>query len=375
MKIICAPDSFKDSLSSVDAANAMASGIRQVAATAEVDCCPIGDGGEGTLAALLAATDGRAIQVDISDAFGDDIDAEFGLFEGGKLAFAESAQCIGLQLIPPEQRNPLYTTSFGVGELIQLAAEAGVRRVVVGLGGTATCDGGCGMAQALGYRFFDRRDDPVNEPLTGAMLESIGRIDATYVNPILSEVEIIAACDVTNPLLGSNGAARVFGPQKGADDAQVQALDAGLAHLASIVESSLGSDVRTTPGGGAAGGLGAGLLAFTHARIQSGIEFVLDAVNFHERVRGCDLWLTGEGRLDRQSVNGKACTGVARAAAARNVPTIALVGAVGDGVDLCLDTGISGYREIGAGISEEQSRANAADLLQRAAADEVRKLT
>ena len=374
MRVICAPDSFKESLTSIEAAEAMAAGVRRIAKHARIDCCPVGDGGEGTLAALLAATAGELVPAEASGPFGEDIDTEFGLFDNGTTAFIESARCIGLGLVPDTRRDPATTTTFGVGELILQAIDTGAKKIIVGIGGSATCDGGCGMAQAIGYRFFDRSDDPITEPLSGGMLESVGRIEDRYRNTALEEVEIVAACDVRNPLLGSQGAARVFAPQKGADDQQVKTLERGLTNIASLVETTLGIDITTLTYGGAAGGLGAGLAAFAGAGLESGIELVLDAVDFHERVRGCEICLTGKGRLDRQSVEGKACIGVAMAAMAKNVPSVALVGSIGDGADLCLETGLTAYREFGAGLSLQEAVGNAASLLCDAAAAEAQKL-
>lgn len=374
MKIICAPDSYKESISAVDAAKAMADGIRQAVPEAEVDCCPVGDGGEGTLEALQAAAALDVQTVEVSGPFGDDINAEFGIFAGGQRAFVESAQCIGLNLVPPDERDPTLTTSFGVGELILQAAECGAQEIVVGIGGSSTNDGGCGMAQALGYRFFDEADKLIDEPIGGAILHKIDRIEAFQVADVLQQLNIIVASDVSNPLTGAYGAAAIYAPQKGADASQVSMLDAGLAHLAEIVRRDIGVDIDQLAGAGAAGGLGGGLVAFAGARIKSGIDMILDAVGFHDRVVGHDLCLTGEGRLDEQSNSGKASIGVAKAAAVHGVSSIALVGSVGEDTDSSHYPDLQSYFEIGAGLSRQESILRARELLSQAAAEEARKI-
>ena len=260
------------------------------------------------------------------------------------------------------------TTTFGTGELILSALNHGARQIVVGLGGSATHDGGCGMAQALGVRFHDVSGLPIRRPMTGGMLESITRIDVSQINPRLRETKITVACDVTNPLTGPNGAAYVYAPQKGASPDQVEQLDAGLRHLAVLFRDQLGIDVEQRPGAGAAGGLGAGLMAFCGAEMHPGLDIVLEMVKFDKRVCGCDLCLTGEGRLDGQSLSGKAVIGVAQAAAKHNVPTVALVGSLGEGHEKSLGAGLKDYIEIGRGLSTEESMARAADLLEQATA-------
>lgn len=363
MKIICAPDSFKESLSAIAAASAMAEGIRRVLPDALVDCCPVGDGGEGTLAALLESGSGQLLTVQVAGPYGEMVDASFGIFGDDQLAFVESAMAIGLPLIPAKQRDVMRTTSFGVGELLMHAVAHKPAAIIVGVGGSATNDGGCGMAQAMGVNFFDRDDKRIERPISGHMLSIIRRIDATHRHPALKNIALTVACDVNNPLTGNNGAAQVYAPQKGASAAQVVELDAGLAHLAMLMRRDLGVEIANVAGAGAGGGLAGGLLAFAGASIESGISTVLDAVNFHERVRDCDLCLTGEGRLDGQSVTGKACIGVAKAAATHNVTTIALVGSIGPGVEKNLAAGLSDYLLIGEGFSVEQSMRCAESLL------------
>jgi glycerate kinase len=375
VKIICAPDSFKESLSAVAAASAMAKGIRQVMPDAVIDCCPVGDGGEGTLEALLESGAGQFLTTQVTGPLGEITAASFGFLGNRGTAFVESAMAIGLPLIPADQRDVMRTTSFGVGDLLMQAVANQPSEIIIGVGGSATNDGGCGMAQALGVRFYDDQDQRIEEPICGEMLGMISRIDATHRNPALNNISITVACDVNNPLTGSNGAAQVYAPQKGANATQVLQLDAGLSNLAMIVRRDLGIDIEHVAGAGAGGGLGGGLVAFASAEIESGIETVLNAINFHERARDCDLCLTGEGRLDGQSVTGKACIGVAQAAAIQNVPTIALVGSIGPGADKCLAAGLDDYLLIGAGLPAEESIQRAASLLTATAARLMKKLT
>jgi glycerate kinase len=269
--------------------------------------------------------------------------------------------------VPPGARDPERTTSYGSGELLAAACASGAARIVVGIGGSATSDGGCGLAQALGVRFFDAHGDLIAAPLTGAMLDSIARIDSGQRLPGLAAVEIVVASDVQSPLTGPQGAAAVYGPQKGATPEQVRRLDAGLTHLARRIREDLGLDIEAVPGSGAAGGMGAGLVAFANARLASGIETVLEVTGFARRVAGCDLCLTGEGRIDSQSLAGKACIGVAQAAAREDVRTVALVGARGAGWEQCLAAGLAEIRLIGDGLPEDESLRRAEALIATAA--------
>ncbi len=345
----------------------MAAGIRKTVPDAIVDCCPIADGGEGTLAALTTALPGDQHRVVVTGPLGEPVEAAFAIFAERWFTVVESAAAAGLQLIPEQSRDPEKTSSFGVGELIVCACAAAPRKVIVAIGGSATNDGGCGMAQALGVRFFDRNGDMIEKPVSGGMLNDLSRIDATEQLATLNNVELIVASDVRNPLTGPQGAAQIYGPQKGATAEQLVQLDAGLAHLAGLVRRDLDMDIEELPGSGAAGGLGGGLVAFAGATIASGIGTVLDAVDFERRVKDCDLCLTGEGQIDSQSVSGKACIGVARAAGRHGVPTIALVGAVGPGAEQCLAAGLHDYVLIGEGLPAEQSMRQADVLIADAA--------
>ena len=357
-------------MTATQAADAMAAGIQKAVPDAIVDCCPIADGGEGTLTAMTAAIPGSLDRVIVSGPLGDPVEAPFATFAEGSFAVVESAAAIGLQLVPEESRDPWRTSSRGVGELIVAACAAAPGKIIVAVGGSATNDGGCGMAQALGIRFFDRRGDEILEPLCGGMLSEIARIDATRRLPVIGRIEIVVACDVQNPLTGADGAAYVYGPQKGASAEQVALLDAGLKYLAGLIRRDLNIDIEELPGSGAAGGLGGGLVAFAGATVASGIDTVLDAVEFEQRVHGCDLCLTGEGQIDAQSVSGKACMGVARAASRHDVPTIALAGAIGLGAEQCLAAGLHDYVVIGEGLPTEVSMRQA-DVLTADAAGQV----
>lgn len=373
MRIMCAPDSFKGAITAIDAAEAMAAGIRKAVPDAGVDCCPIADGGEGTLDVLAAAVPGNMHQVLVSGPLGEPVECRFATFSDDTLAVIESASAIGLHLVPPGSRDPSKASSRGVGELLAAALRTPAKRIVVAVGGSATNDGGCGMAQALGFRFFDRDGGEIRGPVCGGMLRDLSRIDDSGRLPHLNRVRVIAACDVENVLTGPGGAARVYAPQKGASGEQAALLDAGLAHLAALVRRDLGIDVEQIPGSGAAGGLGAGLVAFAGATVASGIETVLAAVNFEKRVHEVDLCLTGEGQIDAQSVSGKACIGVARAAGRHHVPTVALVGAAGPGAEQCLAAGLDEYVLIGEGLPRDVSMRQAAVLIAEAAGRVAKK--
>ena len=366
MRVICAPDSFKECLSATEAATVMAEGISRVLPDAAVDICPVADGGEGTVEALVTALDGEYRDSRVTGPCGAPVTARWGLVEDAT-AVIEMAAAAGLNLVPRTRRDPRTTTTFGVGELLLAARRAGARRLVVGLGGSATVDGGCGMAQALGWRFLDAAGRELAAPLAGGDLPAIMHIDPGSALAALAGIEVVAACDVTTPLLGDEGAAAVFAPQKGADPQAVRELEVGLTHLARVVRRELGADMAALEYGGAAGGLGAGLAVFARAGLESGIERVLATSRFDERLQGADLCLTGEGRIDGQTLAGKACLGVARAAAAQGVPTLALAGAAGPDADALLATGLSEWRLIGPGLSSRESMRRARELLATAA--------
>jgi len=328
MRIIVAPDSYKGSLSALETARAMAEGLSRVFPEAEIITLPLADGGEGTVEALVGATGGETCRTLVRGPLGDPVEAAWGLLGDGRTAVIEMAQASGLPLLEPERRDARRASSYGTGQLLKAALEAGLRRVILGLGGSATNDGGAGCAAALGVRFLDAAGRDL--PPGGAALAGLETIDLSGLDPRLSGLELLAACDVDNPLCGPRGASAVFGPQKGAAPAQVEELDQALRHYGQVAARATGRrSVPETPGAGAAGGLGAGLLFFTPARLRPGIEIVLEALDFDRQVQSADLVFTGEGRTDFQTAYGKAPVGVARAAQKYQVPVVCLAGGLG----------------------------------------------
>ena len=327
MKIVIAPDSYKESLSALEVAQAVEAGFRQVFPDADYVLVPVADGGEGTVDAMVAATGGRKETVTVSGPLGEPVEAFYGLTGDGDTAVIEMAAASGLALVPPDRRNPLLTNSRGTGELIRAALDAGARRFILGIGGSATNDGGAGMVQALGVRLLDLEGRELDG--SGGDLARLERIDVSALDPRLAECRIEVACDVDNPLTGARGASAVFGPQKGATPEMVQALDANLARLARLVERDLGVAVDAVPGAGAAGGMGAAMLAFFGATLKPGIEIVTAAVDLDTQVRDADLVITGEGRIDFQTVHGKTPIGVARVAKRHGKPVIGIAGSLG----------------------------------------------
>lgn len=340
MKIVIAPDSFKESLTAKEVCSAVQTGFQKALPHATFTHLPIGDGGEGTVQSVVDATDGEMISLTVRGPLGEDVKAFYGLTGDGKTAVIEMAAASGLHLVSRDKRNPLVTTSYGTGELILNALDHGVERIVLGLGGSATNDGGAGMAQALGVKLFDRNGNGLSPG--GQALGELASIDASELDHRLATVTIEAACDVTNPLTGRSGASAVFGPQKGATEAVVNVLDHCLAHYANVIERDLGRSVNHVPGAGAAGGLGAGIVAFLDGQLRSGIDLVLDVIKFEDHMIGADLVITGEGRIDSQTIHGKAPVGVAKRAKAvhNHVPVIAIAGSIGEGYEAVFNHGI-----------------------------------
>lgn len=327
MRIVIAPDSYKGSVSALGVAQAMERGLKRVFSDAEIVKVPIADGGEGTVEALVAATGGTRCQTPVSNPLGETVTAGWGVLGDGQTAVIEMAAAAGLPLVPPARRNPLIATSYGVGELIKAALAQGLRRLIIGIGGSATNDGGAGMAQALGVRFLDAAGRTL--PPGGAVLSQLAVIDVSALDAHLNETEILVACDVDNPLCGPRGASAVYGPQKGATPAMVEQLDAALYHYGRIAAQTFGRDVTDFPGAGAAGGLGAGLRWFTGARLKPGIEIVIEATGLRDLIRRADLVVTGEGATDGQTAFGKAPVGVAKVAQEFQVPVVCLSGGLG----------------------------------------------
>ena len=335
MRIVVAPNAFKGSLSALDAAEAIAEGVRAAAEDADLVLLPIADGGDGTVEALVAATQGERRTLRVHGPLGDPVDADYGLIDRGSTAVIEMAKAAGLALVPLAKRDPRITTTYGVGELLQGAYDDGARRFIVGIGGSATNDGGAGLAQALGYHLLDANGHEL--PPGGLALQRLARIDVGGVHANWKEAEVEVASDVTNPLTGPSGASAVYGPQKGATPEIVAELDAALKHFAEIIRRDLGVEVEHLPGAGAAGGLGAGLVAFTGARLRPGAEMVMEALRLDERLDGAQLVITGEGRLDSQTARfGKGPAAVARHARQAGIPVVALGGSIADETELRL---------------------------------------
>ena len=347
MRIVAAPNAFKGSMNAVQAAEAMKTGILAVIPQCDVTCVPVADGGDGLIEVMLAGLSGTRVEAMVSGPRMEPLSAPFCMVPSRKLAVVEMAKASGLALLPKALHDPTRTTTIGTGELIRAAMDNGATRIIVGIGGSATCDGGIGMATALGYRFLDETGTPV-EPVGGS-LGAIASIDRQNVDPRLDGVSVSVACDVTNPLTGDNGASVVYSPQKGASPEQVTRLDTGLANLARVVQMDLGVAIADMPGAGAAGGLGGGLHAFVGADLKPGIDLVIDVVGLKDAIAGADLVLTAEGRIDRQTRFNKAPAGVARTAKAAGVPCIAICGGVGDGIESLYDIGIDAVFSICSG--------------------------
>jgi glycerate 2-kinase len=365
MKVLAAPDSFKGSLKSPAAAAAIGRGARAAWPDAEVVELPVGDGGEGTLEALVTATGGSYERHTVNGPLGEPLEARLGLLGDGETAFVEMAEASGLSRVPKERRDPLRASTFGTGELVRAAAATGRKRLLIGIGGSATNDGGAGALAALGARFLDAAGTPL-PPGGGALLE-LHSIDLSgFQRP---EMEIVAACDVTNPLAGPDGAAAIYGPQKGASESDIALLDRALGRFADVTVQNVGRECRNAPGAGAAGGLGFALLAFLDARLERGVRLVLDAIRFDEHLRGTALVLTGEGRIDRQTIAfGKTLTGIAERARAAGVPVVALAGSLGEDLGDYRAAGIDGVVSIlPRPMAIEQAMADADALLAEAA--------
>ncbi|QQE12037.1 glycerate kinase [Planctomycetota bacterium] len=379
LRVLVSPDSFKESLAAVDVAAAMERGVKAACewkkVEAVVDLCPVADGGEGTVDALVTAMGGEVRIDEVSGPLGERVEAKWGLC--GDVGVIEMAEAAGLGLVPSELRNPMTTTTYGVGELIECAMKQGVKRIVMGIGGSATNDGGCGMAQALGVAFLGEGGEEIEGVMCGEKLGEVRRV-VMPEGGVLGGVRLDVACDVKNVLCGLNGAAMVYGPQKGADVATVKELDTGLGNLGEVMKRDLGVDVRMIAGAGAAGGLGGGAMAMLGGELQSGIDLVLDAVGFAERVKDVDLVLTGEGKMDGQSLEGKVVWGVtqmSRRYGQEGVKVWAGVGCVGAGVENIVGDGkLSGYVVVSEGHEIEWAMAHTAELVEEGIEDVVKGL-
>lgn len=335
---VLAPDSFKESMTAKEVCIAMEKGLRKIYPTARYIHVPMADGGEGTVQSLVDASGGVLHQQEVSGPLGQTVTAQYGILGGGTTAAIEMASASGIHLVTKETRDTLRTTTYGTGELIRACLDLGIRKIIIGIGGSATNDGGAGMAEALGAKFLDAEGRPLARG--GGVLDQLAQIDVSGLDERLQEVEFIVACDVTNPLCGEYGASRVFGPQKGATPEMVEQLDANLSHYADVVKQQLHKDIRDVQGAGAAGGLGAGLLIFTQAVLRKGIEIVIEYTELREKLIAADVVFTGEGGIDFQTKFGKTPYGVARAAKEEGKPVIALAGCVGAGIDTLYAEGI-----------------------------------
>jgi len=361
MRIVIAPDSYKESLSALEVATAIEAGFREVFPDADYLKLPLADGGEGTVAALVAATGGRLVEVAVTGPLGEAVRAFYGLTGDGQTAVIEMAAACGLALVAPERRNPLLTTTRGTGELIRAALDTGARHLIIGIGGSATNDGGAGMLQALGVKLQDHDGREIG--FGGGRLADLERIDTSGMDPRLQACRIEAACDVDNPLTGPKGASAVFGPQKGATPEMVAQLEANLAHYAGLISRDLGLRVDQVPGAGAAGGIGAALLAFCGAQLRPGIEIVMEASGLEACVQDADLVITGEGRIDSQTIHGKTPIGVARMAKRHGKPVIGIAGC------LSVDAGVVHGHGIDAVFSVLSRVGTLEDALTQAAAN------
>ncbi len=371
MKIVIAPQGFKGNLTALEVARAIETGVKRIVPDAETVLKPMADGGEGTVQALVDATGGEMMSTEVTGPLQEKVKARWGILSDKTTAVIEMASASGLPLVPTEKRNPFIATTYGTGELIRAALDHGCRKLIIGVGGSATNDGGAGMAQALGARFLDA--DGKELPFGGAALARLAQIDISGMDPRLADFEVTLASDVNNPLCGPKGASAIYGPQKGATPDMVKQLDAALWHYADVIKRDLDIDLREVPGAGAAGGLGLGLMVFLKARMVPGIDVVIKATNLVADLKGAEFVFTAEGRIDRQSAMGKVPTGVAMAAKKFGATVIALAGEVADDCRVVFDQGIDAVLSIAPGpITLEQSMAEAEKLLSNAAETAMR---
>jgi len=337
MKIVVAPDSFKGSLTAVEVSDAIEQGIREVFPEAEIVKIPMADGGDGTVQCLVNATGGEILREKVTGPLGGEVLASYGILGDKKTAVIEMAEASGLTLVPENQRNPLITTTYGTGQLIKAALDQGCRKMIIGIGGSATNDGGAGMLQALGVKLLNQEGKEVG--FGGGELKKVFRIDTKYLDNRLSETKVLIASDVSNPLCGPKGAARVYGPQKGATPEIIEELDESLSYFAELIKRDLNKDVKDIPGAGAAGGLGASLMAFLDAELRPGIEIIVEIVKLEQAIKDADLVITGEGKIDSQTIYGKAPIGVAKIAKKYNIPVIAVAAIIGDDANIGYENG------------------------------------
>ncbi len=371
MRIVIAPDSFKDCLSAAEVANHIEAGIKRGDIRAVVHKIPMADGGEGFVDTMLAASGGEKINLVVLDPLGREVQAFYGILKDGT-AVIEMAAASGIEHLSKNERNPMVTSTFGTGQLIVNALDAGCKKIIIGIGGSATNDGGTGMAIRLGYRFLDEKGNEIKQG--GGGLNLLKKIDSSMVDPRLFKTEIRIACDVSNPLTGNLGASAVYGPQKGADENMIKQLDKNLEHLANIVKRDLRIDVLTLPGGGAAGGLGAGLVAFAGGKLRTGFDIVREQTNLEKYIANADLIFTGEGKIDRQTKNGKTPWGVAQLAKKHGIPLIAFAGKLGDGFNELYNEGFTSVFALANGPATLEDSIKDAPVLLEGIAEKVIRL-
>ena len=365
MKVVIAPDSYKESLSALEVATEIEAGFLEVFPEARYLKVPMADGGEGTVAAMVAATKGTLVDVNVSDPLGKQVKAFYGLTGDGETAIVEMAAASGLALLDQKLRNPMKTTTYGTGELIKAVLDAGIRHLIIGIGGSATNDGGAGMLQALGVKLLDRSEREVS--YGGGSLSNLNHIDTSGLDSRLKDCRIEVACDVNNPLTGPQGASTIFGPQKGATPEMVAELDSNLSHYAQLIKRDIGVDVDVVPGAGAAGGLGAALLAFLNAKLRPGIEIIVEAVGLDAAIHDADLVITGEGRMDSQTIHGKTPFGVAQIAKRYNKPVIGIAGGLAADVAVVHEYGVDAVFSVLCRVeSIEDALSHAAENLRNA---------
>ena len=371
LTIVLAPDSFKESMTAKEVCESMEAGIKKI--NKDITCIhvPMADGGEGTMQSLVDATCGEVYSLNVIGPLGDEIKAEYGILGDGEIGILEMASASGIHLVPKEKRNPLITTSYGTGQLIKACLDKGVKKLLIGIGGSATNDGGAGVVQALGGKLLDKDGNELD--FGGGELKKLHKIDLTNFDKRLKDVKIEVACDVNNPLCGEKGASNVFGPQKGATPEMIDLLDDSLNHYASVIKEQIGKDVLNVPGAGAAGGLGAGLMAFLNGELKKGIDMVIEYSKLEEKVKNADMVWTGEGSIDFQTQYGKTPIGVAKIAKKYNKPVIALAGRVGDNIDVLYENGIDSIFGIIRELTDiDQALLNGKRNIQRTSEDIVR---
>lgn len=368
MKIVIAPDSFKESLTALEAAESIENGFKQVIPDAEYVKVPMADGGEGTVQSLVDATGGEIILKTVTGPLGEPVEAFFGILGNKTTAVIEMAAASGLALVPTEKRNPLITTTRGTGELITAALDYGVNHIIIGIGGSATNDGGAGMAKSLGAHLLDKDGMEIGEG--GGSLSDLASINLSEFDPRLASIKIEVACDVDNPLTGEKGASAIFGPQKGATAEMVKRLDRNLGHFAAVIERDLGKKINNVPGSGAAGGLGGGLLAFLPSELKRGVDIVIEATSLSQIVEDADLVITGEGKIDGQTIFGKTPIGVAKTAKKVGVPVVGIAGNVSKDSNVVHEHGIDAIFSIVPGVTSlEDAFKHASEYVERTAAN------